>query len=74
MIKIGKQGKMRAYVNGADISGLADEILRIEYPAYENAPQYMQHAFRTRRTQIELKVRNWLVARGLMCEDPKTRR
>jgi hypothetical protein len=74
MTEIEEQGRMKTYINDADISELADEILRIEYPTYENTSQYMQHVFRTRRMQIELKVRNWLATHGVICENSKTRR
>jgi len=52
--------------NDEDISQLADEILRVEYPEYENAPQYMQHAFRALKTRIESKLWHWFITHGLI--------
>jgi hypothetical protein len=54
------------FFNDEDISQLADEILRIEYPTYENAPYWMQHAFKTLKTQIEAKLKSWFIAHGLI--------
>jgi hypothetical protein len=48
-------------ITDEDISQLADAILRLEYPTYDNAVYPMQNAFRRLKMQIELTLRNWLI-------------
>jgi hypothetical protein len=52
-------------ITDEDISQLADAILRLEYPTYENAIYPMQNAFRRLKMQIELTLRNWLIMHNL---------
>jgi len=49
-----------------DISQLADEILRIEYPIYDSTPQWMQDMFNMLKMKIEFKLRNWLATHNLI--------
>jgi len=53
-------------INNEEISQLADAILRLEYPTYENAIYPMQNAFKRLKIQIELTLRSWLIMHNLL--------